>query len=114
MLELVVSILLLSTVGLVVIAVFPSAVVGTRSAGDRALAALVARGVIEDLRSRPVGQLQNQALNVVESDTNYRVQVEVSDVGDGSLAKQLKLTVTWLSRGRVSSDYVVATTVFRD
>jgi len=114
MMELVVAVLLFSTVGLLVISVFPTTVLGTRTAGDRAVAALVAQGVLEQARVGPLDQLADATWPVATAQRDYDVTLRVTNLGDGSLARNVNVSVSWKSRAGKASEYRVGTTIFKD
>lgn len=109
--ELVVAVLLLSALSVVLVGVIPAAVLGVRSAGNRATAATLARQAMEDLRRAGLGRLQPADLpNVEVNGVVYTRRIEVAQARafDGTFldpdeAREVRCVVTWVDRGHRKS-----------
>lgn len=110
--ELVVAVLLLSTLSVVLVGVIPAAVLGVRSAGSRATAATLARQTLEDLRRGGLGRVQAADLpNVQVNGVVYTRRVEVAPARafeDGTFletdeAREVRCVITWVDRGHRKS-----------
>lgn len=106
--ELVVAVLLLSTLSVVLVGVIPAAVLGVRSAGYRATAATLARQTLEDLRRGGLGRLEAADLpNVTVNNVVYtrRVELAAARAFDGGSplalneAREVRCVITWMDRG---------------
>lgn len=103
--EMVISILILSTLSVILVGVIPSAMFGMKTAENRAQAAGIARDVIEQLRLRDFDALASTPEETHTSNgTDYHVSVEVGPaVVEGvtwseATARDIRVTVMWRDR----------------
>lgn len=103
--EMVIAILILSTLSVILVGVIPSAMFGMKSAENRAQAAGIARDVIEKMRVRDFASLASTTEDSKTSNgTEYHVSIEVTTaVVEGvswseENARDVRVTVMWKDR----------------
>lgn len=107
MAELIISLLILSVLSVVMVGVIPSTIIGTRSAANRARAAVLARDTIESLQRNGYDNLADRPEEVVRvEDIDYTGSVTLADavaadgtVMDPAVARQAVVLITWKDRG---------------
>lgn len=134
--EVMVALLLLSTLGVVMVGVIPATVRGTRATAHRAVAAWLANGVLEQVRGQPLNTLASGPWGIYELDAvSYEVALTAAaGVGsvpaqnppanpyskppvmiavDPAAARLVTVTVTWQDRPGVKSQHRVRKTLYR-
>ncbi|HXE71640.1 MAG TPA: prepilin-type N-terminal cleavage/methylation domain-containing protein [Candidatus Nitrosotenuis sp.] len=120
MAEMVVAVLILSSLSVILVGVIPATVIGLRSAGNRAVAAGLARQTLEGLKRGGFGRLASAEYPPTRvNGRDYAVQVQVGPAraGDGTLlpedrAREVVVTVTWHETGQEKA-YRTRTVFFR-
>lgn len=101
----IVAILILSVISVVLVGVIPSAMMGMKSAENRAVASVVASGVLERLREGDFDVIESgDAASVTSNGTLFHVSVEVGPVTfedrvwSAEKAKDVQVHVMWKDR----------------
>ena len=105
--ELLISLLILSTLTVVMVGVIPTTIFGLHQAGERASAAMLARQTLEQLRQQGPTKVYNvvyppQMLNNLKYLVNVTYAPAVGCDGyslDPTVATDVTITVRWSSRG---------------
>lgn len=104
--EIMVCIVVLSTLSVLMVGVIPATIVGLRSASERATATLLVQAAMEQTRKQEFGSLQAISFERTLNGRDYKVSTVVKDALasdgtalDASQIKAIEVVVSWRSKG---------------